>query len=51
MLYSVNICIDDDSSVNEKNTEFVDSLLEICNETISKTKPTKKNEKSRAMVE
>ena len=38
MLYSVNICIDENSSVNEKNTEFVDSLLDICNETIPKTK-------------
>ena len=45
MLYSINICIDDTSSVNEKNTEFVDSLLEICNETIPKTKPTKSRKK------
>ena len=58
-LYSVNICIDDKSSVNEKNTEFVDSLLErkykvniassslleICNETIPKTKQTKSRKK------
>ena len=45
MLYSVNICIDNNSSVNEKNTEFVDSLLEICNETIPKTKQTKSRKK------
>ena len=39
MLYSVNICIDEHSSVNEKkNTKFVNSLMEICNETIPKTK-------------
>ena len=45
MLYSVNICIDENSSVYEKITEFLDSLLDITNKTIPKTKHVKSRKK------